>query len=59
MYTVELIVIARSPVDEGNDDVLDVDLLVQIGAGAQVGRQGLQVKLIREHLWQTSRFHNM
>lgn len=42
-------------VDEGDDDVLDVDLRVEFSAGFEEGAEGLQVELIGEHLWRKKR----
>lgn len=41
------------PVNECDDDVLDVDVLMKLGAGTQERVQGLEVKLIWEHLFKT------
>ena len=38
------------PVNESDNDVLDVDVLVQLSAGAQEGIERLQVELIGEDL---------
>lgn len=38
------------PVYEGDDDVLDIDVLMELSAGAQERVQSLEVELIREHL---------
>lgn len=40
----------RIPVNECNDDVLDIDILMKLSTGTQERVQGLQVKLIWEHL---------
>ena len=37
-------------VDEGNDDVLDIDILQQLSTRLQEGIQGLEMELIGEHL---------
>lgn len=41
---------SRIPVNECNDDVLDIDILMKLSAGTQERVQGLEVKLIWEHL---------
>lgn len=38
------------PVDEGDDDVLHVDVLVKLGTCPEEGVQRLQVELVGEHL---------
>ena len=38
------------PVNEGDDDVLDVDVLMKLSTGAQERVQGLKVKLIGKNL---------
>lgn len=38
------------PVYEGDDDVFDVDVLMELSAGAQKRVQGLEVKLVWENL---------
>lgn len=41
------------PVDEGNDDVLDIDMLMEVSAGTQERVQGLKVELVWENLFKT------
>lgn len=41
------------PVDEGNDDVLDIDMLMELSTGTQERVQGLKVELIWENLFKT------
>lgn len=41
---------SRIPVNECNDDVLDIDILMKLSTGTQERVQGLQVELIWEHL---------
>lgn len=41
---------SRIPVNERNDDVLHVDILMELSTGTQERVQGLEVKLIWEHL---------
>lgn len=38
------------PVNEGNDDVLDIDVLMEFSTGTQERVQGLKVELIWENL---------
>ena len=40
----------RQAIDQGNDDVLNVDILLQLCAGLEEGIQSLKVELVREHL---------
>lgn len=42
--------LGRIPVNERNDDVLDIDVLMKLSTGTQERVQGLEVKLIWEHL---------
>lgn len=41
---------SRIPVNECNDDVLHIDILMKLSTGTQERVQGLEVKLIWEHL---------
>lgn len=41
------------PVNEGNDDVLDIDVLMELSAGTQKRVQGLKVELVWENLFKT------
>lgn len=38
------------PVDKGDDDVLDIDVLMELSTGTQERVQSLEVELIRENL---------
>ena len=42
---------SRLPVNECNNDVLDIDILMKLSTGTQERVQGLEVKLIWEHLF--------
>lgn len=39
------------PVYKGDDDVLDIDVLMELSTGTQERVQSLEVELIRENLW--------
>lgn len=41
------------PVNEGNDDVLDIDVLMELSAGTQKRVQGLKVELVWKNLFKT------
>lgn len=38
------------PVNKGDDDVLDIDVLMELSTGTQERVQSLEVELIRENL---------
>ena len=42
--------IVGQSVDEGNDDVLDIDCLLHVSTGLQELVESLQVELVWEHL---------
>lgn len=44
------------PVNEGNDDVLDIDMLMELSTGTQERVQGLKVELIWENLTKQDMF---
>lgn len=48
-----MIGVTHTPVNESDDDVLDIDVLMKLSTGTQERVQGLEVKLIWEHLFKT------